>query len=221
MPDNTEVVRRLFDAVERRDLDGLLAVYHEEVSITEPASLPYGGTYRGHDGVREHAIGFMRCWGPFQGQAEARLDPVFMQDDDGKVAAVFRHRALDPASGERLDGEHLFNDLGSVVRSLRSQVSRGGQLHLSGLVGEARRVDAISRRCIVPGRSPALAPPPSCAPRWTIRCPSASRAVWRTRSSRARDLRAALRRLQHGVCAGWRSRRRVTVATRKTSAPRA
>ena len=48
MPDEVQVVRRLFGAVEGRDRDELLACYAEDVEITEAQVLPCGGTYRGH-----------------------------------------------------------------------------------------------------------------------------------------------------------------------------
>jgi hypothetical protein len=68
MSDEVEVVRRLFDAVERRDPEGVLACYAEDVEINEAAVLPYGGTYRGHQGAVAHAAGFLTAWNPYQGQ---------------------------------------------------------------------------------------------------------------------------------------------------------
>jgi uncharacterized protein len=38
-----ETVKRLFDAVRRRDQTGVLEAYHPEVVIHEAPSLPYGG----------------------------------------------------------------------------------------------------------------------------------------------------------------------------------
>jgi uncharacterized protein len=67
MPDEVQVVRRLFGAVERRDRDELLACYAEDVEITEAQVLPYGGTYRGHDGALAHALGLLAAWSPYQG----------------------------------------------------------------------------------------------------------------------------------------------------------
>lgn len=40
---NVEIVKRLFDAVERRDLAGVLAIYDSQIVIREAESLPYGG----------------------------------------------------------------------------------------------------------------------------------------------------------------------------------
>ena len=51
--ENVETIRGLFRGVEERDLEAYLAVGHPEVVIREPDSLPYGGAYRGLDGLRD------------------------------------------------------------------------------------------------------------------------------------------------------------------------
>jgi uncharacterized protein len=64
--ENVETIRGLFRGVEERDLEAYLAVGHPEVVIREPDSLPYGGEYRGLDGLRRHAAGWMRTWAALQ-----------------------------------------------------------------------------------------------------------------------------------------------------------
>ena len=49
--ENVELVQRLYDAVNRRDLDALLALIDEEVTLLAIAAYVDGG-YHGHDGVR-------------------------------------------------------------------------------------------------------------------------------------------------------------------------
>ena len=119
MPDDVEVVRRLFAAVEDRDIGRVLACYSDNVEITEADVLPYGGVWRGRDGAVAHAEGFMRAWGELQGPAETRLDAQFW-GDAGTVCAVFRHQAVDPLSGKRFDapevGIYRVSD-GRVVQS--------------------------------------------------------------------------------------------------------
>ena len=103
MSRNVDAVRRLFVAVEQRDLDAILDCYDEKVEIHESEVLPYGRVYRGHDGVSRHAAAFTKCWSSYQTPDEFRLDAKFFEADDGAVAAVFRHRAVDPERGTRLD----------------------------------------------------------------------------------------------------------------------
>ena len=135
MSDDVAVVARLFAAVEGRDLDGMLACYSDDVEITEADALPYGGVWRGRDGAVAHAMGFLRAWGEFQGEREARLDGRFWGDGAGTVCALFRHRALDATTGRRFDapevgiyrvrddrvvGSQMFHaDTASVVAFLR------------------------------------------------------------------------------------------------------
>lgn len=55
---NVTAVRRLFEAVYRRDREGVRAGYDENIVIHEAASLPYGGDYSGHAGALHHGQGF-------------------------------------------------------------------------------------------------------------------------------------------------------------------
>lgn len=121
---NVDVVRRLFGAVERRDLSGMLDCYDDEVEIHEAASLPYGGIYRGHEGAVAHASGFQKAWARYQTPAEYRLDADFVADPDGAVVAVFRHRAVDPEKGRRLDEAEV-----AVYRVRNEKIVRSQMLH--------------------------------------------------------------------------------------------
>ncbi len=98
-----ESVQRLFRSVEDRVFDAMLECYDRDVEIHESPALPYGGVYRGHDGVRRHAAGFLQTWGEYQEAEGPRLDPVFVPGQDGVVVVLFRHRAVDPRSGLALD----------------------------------------------------------------------------------------------------------------------
>jgi uncharacterized protein len=100
--ENVDVVRRLFKAVEDRDLAGVLAAYDSEIVIREPESLPYGGVYQGHEGAKQHAGGYALTWGDFQTSAEQKTDAVFLDAGD-HVIVLWRQRGLDTRSGKRLD----------------------------------------------------------------------------------------------------------------------
>lgn len=81
----------------------LLACYSDDIEINEAAVLPWGGVWRGPEGVAAHAAEFMRSWGALQGPEESHLDARFFSDGTGTVCAVFRHRGVDPVSGARFD----------------------------------------------------------------------------------------------------------------------
>ncbi len=147
MARNVEVVRRLFDAVERRDLPGLLACYDEEVEIHEAPSLPYGGVYRGIDGAVRHVAAFQETWASYQTPAEYGMhaDVMDVMDGgdggdggDGAVVAVFRHRAVDPGTGQRLDEAET-----ALYRVRDGKIVRSQMLHydtaaLLGFLARAR-----------------------------------------------------------------------------------
>jgi ketosteroid isomerase-like protein len=101
-----DVVRRLFAAVEARDLGAVLDCYGDRIEIHEMPALPYGGVYRGRRGAHDHAEAFVRAWGRFQLRREP-LEPSFAETDDERVVALFRHRAVDEAGGVRLDEEEI------------------------------------------------------------------------------------------------------------------
>ena len=50
---NIAIGEGLIAGVKARDLESVLALMHPEVEVFEPASLPYGGTWKGRDGFAE------------------------------------------------------------------------------------------------------------------------------------------------------------------------
>lgn len=103
MAEATDAVRRLFRAVEAQNLAGLLDCYAEDVEIHEASGLPYGGTYRGLAGAREHALAFGQVWGPYQSASGQGGEPQFVYAGGGTVVVLFRHRARDLRTGLTLD----------------------------------------------------------------------------------------------------------------------
>ena len=99
---NLDVVRRLFDGVERRDLAAFADAFDETAVVREAPSLPYGGTYHGVDGLGRHAAGYRSAWDPVQDAEARRLAPEFMPYGD-RVVVLWRQRGRDASSGERFD----------------------------------------------------------------------------------------------------------------------
>lgn len=52
------------------DFAGAFALYHPEIRIQQPSSLPHGGWYSGHDGVRGMGAEFARHWTRTIGEAQ-------------------------------------------------------------------------------------------------------------------------------------------------------
>jgi ketosteroid isomerase-like protein len=85
-------VRKLFQAAARRDAGGYFAAYHTDAVISEAPSLPYGGDYRGAEGVMRHAEGFRSTWDRYQPEASRDLQPEFLAVGD-RVIVLWRFRA--------------------------------------------------------------------------------------------------------------------------------
>jgi hypothetical protein len=116
---NADADRRLFEAVENRNPQGVAAIYHEHIVINEAPSLPYGGEYHGYEGALRHGQGFRATWDRFQSSKARGLEPRFVAQGD-HVAVLWRHKAENYETGERIDlpaaGVYRFVD-GKVVDS--------------------------------------------------------------------------------------------------------
>ena len=112
MTSNAEVVLDVFRAIEQRDGDALFALLHDEVEFHEPPTLPYGGTMRGKETLRErlHAAPqqtWLGAWGPLQPTAaDRRMDARVVSSAGDEVVVLYRQRAVNPR-GERFDSPVL------------------------------------------------------------------------------------------------------------------
>lgn len=128
--ENVEIVRRLFEAVEKRDPAGVLGAYEENIVIREAASLPYGGEYHGREGAMKHAQCYMKVWDNLQTSAEQKLDAEFFDAGDSVIVrwrqkAVTGNRKLDSSAvsiykvrdGKIVESE-MFQDTATVLNFL-------------------------------------------------------------------------------------------------------
>ena len=116
-PPNVEIVRRLFRAVEARDVGPMYEIYDPAVEIDEAPSLPYGGRFHGHRGVVEHGLRYMAAWDHLQTDEDRDLEADFVGAGD-RVLVRWRQKAHAP--GCALDvpvvSEYVLRD-GRVVAS--------------------------------------------------------------------------------------------------------
>jgi ketosteroid isomerase-like protein len=49
--DNVQILRDAYDAFARQDVEGVMAAFHQDIEWDTPDSIPFGGSYHGHDGV--------------------------------------------------------------------------------------------------------------------------------------------------------------------------
>ena len=100
--ENVTAIRRLFAAVERRDLAGVLAAYAPDVVIHEAETLPYGGTYRGLKGAERHAHAYEGTWAPFQEPGTRSLSAEVL-DAGEHVVVLWRQRGQTPDGKRSID----------------------------------------------------------------------------------------------------------------------
>lgn len=99
--ENLENTRRLFKAVEERDVVGVLAAYDPEIVIRDATSLPYGGVYKGLEEAKQHIEGAAYTWNPFQLEAQRKMDAIFL-DAGEYVVVLWCLKGLDTSSGRKL-----------------------------------------------------------------------------------------------------------------------
>lgn len=90
------VVREMFEAFRRRDVDGVMRYLDEEVEVRLPVTGGAAGRrepYRGHAGVREYFDDVARVW------AELEVEPIDYRSAAGSVVIFGR------VHGRRHDGE--------------------------------------------------------------------------------------------------------------------
>ena len=72
---DVELVRTVFDAINRRDVQAVLDAYHPDADMsTLTSELVQGKSYRGHTGIREYFSSFADVW------EELRLEPEEIHD---------------------------------------------------------------------------------------------------------------------------------------------
>ena len=100
--ENVSAIRRLFAAVEQRDLASVLAAYAPDIVIREAESLPYGGTYHGREGGERHAYAYEETWAPLQAPGPRSLG-VEILDAGDRAVALWRQRGRTPDGTRSID----------------------------------------------------------------------------------------------------------------------
>ena len=101
---NVDVVRRIYDAVARRDDETPFELYAEDivwdVSNSRRATLMHS-VYHGHEGVRQSWRDGLSAFGEIDFEVEELIDA------GDQVLAVIRERAVGRASGVPVETTHL------------------------------------------------------------------------------------------------------------------
>jgi ketosteroid isomerase-like protein len=96
--ENVEIVRRVYDAADRRDGDAIFALYDPGVELdASQLGLADLNVYHGHDGLRSLFREFSETWGEIEYSYDELIDA-----GDQVVAVVTRH-ARGRASGVEVE----------------------------------------------------------------------------------------------------------------------
>ena len=101
---NVQTMLKIFEAVERRDDKAMADLCQPDVEFSWPASLPYGGEFRGAD---RPGPTWGQTWTPLQPtEAERRMDPRVVAASEDEVVVLWNQRGASPA-GDRFEGQVL------------------------------------------------------------------------------------------------------------------
>lgn len=91
---NVEIVQRALEANERRDVEGLFALLDEDFEVIASDVLPWGGRYKGRDGMLE----FLKQFG---GHVTAAIDADELVEAGNHVIAIGRATGELNATGDQ------------------------------------------------------------------------------------------------------------------------
>jgi uncharacterized protein len=94
--ENVELVRRIWDAADRRDTQAVLSLYDPEVELDVsgfPVVATNANLYRGHEGLRRLFGEWQEIW------SDADSDLVELIDAGDRVVSVYNYRGRGRASG--------------------------------------------------------------------------------------------------------------------------
>jgi ketosteroid isomerase-like protein len=104
--ENIEVMRKVFHAIEARDLARLQELFHPQAEFHWPPSLPYGRDFY-FPAQPDEGSTWAETWLPLQPtDVERRMDARVVAANDEEVVALWRQRGV-TAAGDRFDGEVL------------------------------------------------------------------------------------------------------------------
>jgi ketosteroid isomerase-like protein len=88
----------VFDAINRRDVQGVLDAYHPDADMsTLTSELVHGKAYSGHSGIREYFSSFADVW------EELRLEPEEIRDLGDRILVTGRWSSRGKGSGAEVE----------------------------------------------------------------------------------------------------------------------
>ena len=113
---DVQLVRGVFEAINRRDVQAVLDAFHPDADMsTLTSELVQGKAYRGHTGIREYFSSFADVW------EELQLDPDEIRDLGDRILVIGRWTSRGRESGAEVESPAAWI---FVVRDGRIDLSR-------------------------------------------------------------------------------------------------
>ena len=134
MSENVAVVKRVIDAINRADLDGVVDLVSEDFEFDFSNSRgPTSGIYRGRNGLREFLRSFFEAW------ASLEFDPQeeVVELEGGRVLTVNAMRGWGHESGAEVTatGASIWTVRAGKVAAMTFYQSKAEALEATGLSG--------------------------------------------------------------------------------------
>jgi len=100
MPDILDQLRASYAALNRRDIDGTVAVLDDDAKWVEHSDLPEAGSYRGRETIRAFLEHFLDSWDNFEQQIED------VREEDDCVLLFIRLTARGKGSGIHVESRY-------------------------------------------------------------------------------------------------------------------
>ena len=132
--ENAQLMREIFDAIERRNAERLEQLWHPDVEFHWPPSLPYGGISRRPKDERQS---WSQTWLPLQPtEVERRMDARIVAATEDEVVVLWQQRGVSPA-GARFDGPVL-----ALYRVREGKLARAQMFYFDTTAAAAFLADA-------------------------------------------------------------------------------
>jgi ketosteroid isomerase-like protein len=131
---NVEIVRRVLDAVNRRDLETLDALFHEEGEFESVLAASEGRVFRGKQGIRDYFAWFDDAFETYGSEVEDLIDA-----GEDRVVALLRFAARGRESGIALEQRIgiVFTLQGAQIVRMQSYFTPAEALEAVGLAESA------------------------------------------------------------------------------------
>ncbi len=129
VPENVTVVKSVYDAFGRGDVQTILGLAHPEIYIYQSSRLPWGGEYKGHQG-------FLTFLTKLTGTIESRVETGrFIDDEEGHVVQMGRTRGRVRDTGREFDvpETHVWTVEGGKVMRFESYIDTSMMREALGL----------------------------------------------------------------------------------------